>query len=151
MTITYTIGENDYLSYQLFAASQSERIKKKRRRSRLMTPIGYIILALLFFLKGSVTISIGLLCVALLWFLVYPIWESRHYVNHYKNYIKENYHARFDKPGTLEINKDYCIAKDDASESKFLTTEIAQIQEIPSIILIALKGGQSIILPKEKI
>ncbi|MFM2386953.1 MAG: hypothetical protein RL660_1710 [Bacteroidota bacterium] len=39
MTITYTAHENDFLSYQLFAASQSERIKKKRRRSRLMLPI----------------------------------------------------------------------------------------------------------------
>ena len=37
------------------------------------------------------------------------------------------------------------------SESKVLTTELEEICEIPTTIFVRLKGGQSFILPKDKI
>jgi hypothetical protein len=51
----------------------------------------------------------------------------------------------------LEFNNEYILAKDHGSESKILTTELEEICEIPSTIFVRLKGGQSIILPKDKI
>ncbi len=51
----------------------------------------------------------------------------------------------------MEIREEYILAKDDGNEGKIMTSEIVEIDEIPSTIFIRLKGGQSFILPKKKI
>lgn len=51
----------------------------------------------------------------------------------------------------MEFNNEYILAKDNGNESKVLTTEIEEICEIPTTIFVRLKGGQSFILPKDKI
>jgi hypothetical protein len=151
MTINYKIDENDFLTHQLFVASKSERIKRKRQRSKILVPLIYIALGLLFLLQGEVTLTIIFLIIGLLWFFIYPLWEKQYYIRHYKGFIKENYKNRLDRIATLEFTNDYILAKDNGSESKVLTTELEEICEIPSTIFIRLNGGQSFILPKDKI
>jgi hypothetical protein len=97
------------------------------------------------------SLSIIFFIIGILWFFIYPIWERRHYIKHYKGFIKENYKDRFNRIATLEFNNDFILAKDNGSESKILTTEIDVINEIPSTIFVRLKGGQSFILSKDKI
>ena len=89
--------------------------------------------------------------IGLLWFFIYPLWEKRHYIKHYQGFIKENYKDRLGRAATLEFSNDFILAKDNGSESKVLTTELEEINEIPSTIFVRLKGGQSFILPKDKI
>lgn len=151
MTIGYKIDENDFLTHQLYIASKSDRIKKKRQRSRVMVSLIYVAFGLLFFIEDSLSLSIIFFIIGILWFFIYPLFERRHYVKHYKGFIKENYKDRFNRISTLEFNDDFILAKDNGSESKILTTEIDEINEIPSTIFVRLKGGQSIILPKDKI
>jgi hypothetical protein len=151
MTIDYKIDENDFLTHQLFVASKSDRIKKKRQRSRVIVPLIYVAFGVLFFIEDNLPLSIIFFIIGILWFFIYPIWERRHYIKHYKGFIKENYKDRFNRIATLEFNNDFILAKDNGSESKILTTEIDEINEIPSSIFVRLKGGQSFILPKDKI
>jgi ABC-type multidrug transport system fused ATPase/permease subunit len=151
MTIEYKINENDFLTHQLFVASKSDRIKKKRQRSKVILPLIYVALGLLFLFKDKVSLSIIFFIIGLLWFFIYPIYERRHYVKHYKGFIKENYKDRLGRTANLEFNNEYILAKDNGSESKVLTTELEEICEIPTTIFIRLKGGQSFILPKDKI
>lgn len=151
MTINYKINEKDFLAHQLFLASKSDRIKKKRLRSKIMMPLIYIAFGLLLLLQDNVSLTIMFFIIALLWFVVYPLWEKQHYINHYKSFIKENYKDRLGRVATLEFTNDYILARDNGSESKVLTTEIEEICEISSTIFIRLKGGQSFILPKDEI
>ena len=151
MTIDYKIDENDYLIHQLFIASKSKRIKKRRQRSKIIVSLIYITLGLLSFLQDKVSLAIKFFIIGLLWFFIYPIWERRHYIKHYKGFIKENYKERLGRTATLEFNNEYILAKDNGSESKVLTTELEEICEIPTTIFVRLKGGQSVILPKDKI
>lgn len=151
MTIDYTIDENDFLTHQLFLASKSVRIKKKRQRSKVILPLIYIAFGLLFLFEDKVSLTITFFIIGFLWFFIYPLWEKRLYINHYKGFIKENYKDRFGRIATLEFSNEYILAKDDGSESKVLTTELEEIFEIPAAIFITLKGGQSLILPKDKI
>lgn len=151
MTINYKIDENDFLTHQLFVASKSERIKRKRQTSKILVPLIYIALGLFFLFQGEVTLTIIFLIVGLLWFFIYPLWEKQYYIRHYKGFIKENYKNRLDRIATLEFTNDYILAKDNGSESKVLTTELEEICEIPTTIFVRLKGGQSFILPKDMI
>ncbi len=151
MTIEYTINEHDLLTHQLFLASQSERIKKKRQKNKTIFPLAYGALGLLFFSDDQFSLATIFIIIGLLWFFFYPAWEKRRYIKHYRAFIKENYKDRIGKVGTLELSNDFILAKENGSESKVLTTELEEISEIPTMILIKLRGGQSFILPKDKI
>lgn len=151
MTIDYKIDENDFLTHQLFVASKSDRIKKKRLRNKVILPLIYVAFGLLFLFEDNHSMSTIFLIIGVLWFFIYPLWERRHYTKHYQGFIKENYKDRLGRTATLEFSNDYILAKDNGSESKVLTTEVEEIFEIPTTIFVRLKGGQSFILPKDKI
>lgn len=151
MTIDYKIDENDFMTHQLFLASKSERIKKKRRRNKINLPLFYFAVGLLSLFLDKISMTIIFFIIGLLLFLIYPLWERFHYIKHYKGFIKENYKDRIGRIATLEFSNDFILAKDEGSESKISTTELEEICEIPTTIFVRLKGGQSIILPKDKI
>lgn len=151
MTIDYTIDENDYLTHQLFVASKSAYIKKKRQRNKIIIPLIYIGLGFLGLLENNISLAIFFFIIGVLWFFIYPLWEKLYYIKNYMSFINENYKDRFGRTATLEFNNEYFLAKDNVSESKVLTTELEEICEIATTIFIRLKGGQSFILPKGKI
>lgn len=151
MIITYTLNENDLLIHQLFIASKSERIQKKRKRSRVIIPLLYGVFGLGFFYDGSLSMMIAFFVAGILWFFIYPIWERRHYVKHYKGFINENQREMQGKTITLELHKDFILTKDSGSESKVSSAEIKEIWEIPTTIFIRLKGGHTLLVPKDKL
>lgn len=151
MIINYNLDENDFLTYQLFIASKSERIQKKRQRNRFLVLVFYI----LFGLYGYYTERTGLLVIfviiAIAWFFLYPIWERKRYVNHYKGFIKENYKDRLGKVATVEINEAFILTKDETSESRVSTREVKNITDIGSVIFIRWDTSVSLVLPQNKI
>lgn len=151
MIIEYKIDENDMLAYHLFVASKSERIKKKRLRNKVILAVVYVAIGLLFLYQHKVSVALIFIIVGLMWVFIYPIRERRLYVKHYKDFIKENFKDSPIRTGTLELDDDYILAKENGSESKILTVELEEICEIPTTIFVRLKGGKSFVLPKDKI
>jgi hypothetical protein len=151
MTLEYDLKETDFITHQLFIASKSERIKKRRRIGRILFPLIYIAFAVSYFFQDRYTTSSIFIAVAILWYWLYPIWERSYYKKHYMGFVKENYKERLNKTSTVEISNDFVIVKDSGSEGRLSTNEIEGIYEIPMLILIKFKIGNSIIIPKEKI
>jgi len=152
MKIEYKIDESDFLMYQLFVASKSERIKRKRLRNKLVMPLIYLVLGLLLFcFSYKIWSSVFCFVIAIVWYFIYPLWEKRHYVNHYRRFIKENYQNRFGKSTILEFTDVLIKVRDPVSEGSVLITELEEINEIPTSIFIKIKTGQSFILPKQEI
>lgn len=151
MTIEFQLDEKDLLTHQLFMASKSKRIKKKRLRTKVLYPVAYLLLGALVALQGNYPLTILLFIIAVLWLTIYPLWERNHYIRHYKGFIKENFKDLMGRIITLEFHNDYILAKDNGSESKILTTELEEIHEIQGAIFLKLKGGQAFVLPKNKI
>jgi hypothetical protein len=139
--VGFIIDENDFLTHQLYVASKSKRIKRKRQKSKIMIPIIYFAIGLFFLYEDKVSLTIIFIIIGILWFFIYPIWERRHYIKHYKGFIKENYKDRFGQYIMLEFNNEYILAKDNGTESKVLTNELEEISEIPTTIFVRLKGG----------
>jgi hypothetical protein len=151
MTFELKIDENDYLIYQLFVASKSESVKKKRSRNKIIVPIVYIVLAVYGFYQNNLLMGVSFCDFAILWFFIYPLWDRNNYVRHYKNFIKENHKDSFGKSAFLEISNEHVFVKDEFSEAKISTSEIEEIYEIPTTIFIRMKAGKTFILPKDKI
>src|SRR5688572_6178396 len=94
MTINFYTDENDFLAHQLFVASKSKRIKRKRKRNKIIVPLVYGAFGLWFLFGDRGSLAIIFFIVGLLWFFIYPLWEKRYYMKHYKAFIEENYKDR---------------------------------------------------------
>ncbi len=151
MTIEFELDKDDFLAHQLYISSKSERVKNKRRFNRFVYSALYFVLAVLFFFQDNIVKAVLLLSLAILWFVLYPLWERKRYIKHYQSFIRENFKDRFNKPAIVVLEGDVILARDGGSESKVSTSELVEIVEIPTNIFLRLKGGQSFILPKNKL
>jgi hypothetical protein len=151
MLIEYKIKEEDFLTHQLYIASVSDRNIKKRKKIKIIPSVIYILLGLIIILLGDVPFGTTLIIIASLWYLIYPLWERRYYKSHFKNFIEDNYKDRIGKALTLEIQNEYLLSKGKGIELTLKTSEIEEIVEIPTLILIKIKGGQAFVLPINEI
>jgi hypothetical protein len=151
MKLQYSLDEEDFLSHQLYMASKSERIQKKRMRNKWIVPGIYFVFGL-FFLKDSLyTLSSVFILFSIFWVFLYPVWERKRYRKHYLNFIQDNYSERVGKTTILEFTESSILAKTDSSEAKVSVSEIKGIIELKDCIFVHLKSGSSYIIPKNKI
>jgi len=151
MIFEYSLDKNDFLMHQLYSASKSEHIKKRRQRNKILISILYIVLGLYFWLSKDFISAWVFIFFGILWFFFFPMWEKRRYINHFKAHINEHYKGRLGKNAIVNFENDFITEKVENSESKISTDELKEIYEIPAVLLIKLKTGQSLIIPKNKI
>ncbi len=151
MRIEYTLEKIDFLNYQLYAASKSERIIKSRKNSRIRLPIIYFILGLLLFALADLIFAIIFFGVGVAWYLLHPHFMKKRYIRHFGKYIDENYQNRFGKTVTMEFDSDFINTTDYLGESKLKIKEISEINEIQDYIFLKFSSGESLILPKDRI
>jgi hypothetical protein len=151
MKIIFTIEEKDYLTHLLYFGSKSELVRKKRTLTFITPLFSFIIGGGFLFFKDRIQPAIGFLVGAIAWLIVYPSYQKRQYIDHYKKVIRKTYSANLGKEFTIELNHEFIFAKTNGSESKTAITEIEKFIEIPSHFLIKIKSGHSFILPKDKI
>lgn len=151
MKITYSLNEDDLLNHQLYVASQSERIIQKRKRSRFLLPIFYLLFGVLSLFTGLLLLGITFVVLAVVWFIVYPIWEAKRYIKHFRGYIKEHFQSEGNEKSTLAFDKDSLVATDSGSEGRINYSELRRIEETPTLFIIRLSGVQAIVLPKSQV
>jgi hypothetical protein len=73
--LDYELTENDYLVFQLYLASKSKNIIRKRILSILLTPICWIITSIILQNLFNLDINIVLIMsiMSALWLIIYPI------------------------------------------------------------------------------
>lgn len=146
MKIQYSLSEEDMITHQLYLASTSERIMKERIIAKVAVPIMYVLVAIWYYFDNQIGLSVTILMLIPLWYFLYPLWERKRYKSHYKSFIKEHFSTKVGRPSSLEFDNVVMILKDDGTETKILTTEIAEIVELPNIILIKLITGESLVI-----
>lgn len=149
MTIEYQINEQDFLDFQLFTASQSDRINKKKKNGWILLTVGSIIISIYFYLNQDITLSIYFGLIALACGFFYPRYFRWRYKKHYKTYIKENYSKRFGQTEYLEINSDSIYSKDKTGEGKINISEIEKVDETNKHFFLKISTGLSLIIPKD--
>jgi hypothetical protein len=152
MNINYQLTNSDFLEYQLYTSSKSELHKKRRFRSRIIIPIIYIVLGIIFTnLNGKYGIGISFIVFAILWFLFYPMYSKRRYKKHFQKHVEENYKNRINKPVEIDFDENSVNAKDFTSESKINGTELKELIETKDHFFIKLTTDLSLIVPKHSI
>ncbi len=151
IVLEYSLSEEDFLTFQLYVASTSPNIIKKRTKVRYRVPVMYGILALLIFWIGETEMAVAFIIIGLLWLVFYPKWEKHRYCNHYRDHIKENYTGRINISSELHLKGNEIYSKDNFGEATFKTEGIKAVNEIANYYFLQIDRGVGLIFPKNKI
>lgn len=151
MIFSYSLELEDFLTFQLFTASKSERVKRKRKGSRVFVPLVYIMFAVLFAIQHNYIALIAILSIAIAWYFLYPKWEQHRYKKQFSASILENFGSALGRVGSIEFVNQEIIAKDDGQEARVKWDEVLEVNRISNYLMIKLKNGHSFIFPERKI
>lgn len=152
MKLEYALSLDDYYEHQLYQASQSKVLKKRRRRNQLSVPVLYAGLAIWVYYKQQNWVNSGIfLFSGLLWYFFYPIYANWSAKRFYKKYIGERYVDQANIPVTIELTDTGITGNEEFIESKILNEEFDEVTELPNQYSLKMKNGQSLIIPKRAI
>jgi hypothetical protein len=149
--MTTTLDENDYLTFQLYTASKTPRVKKARIRSWILTTVLFLCLAYLFYTSDNSFVGNLFLVYAGISAAFFPLFTRWRYKKHYLKYIRDTYKKSFNEPCEIEFNSDNVVIKDRTGELKVNKSEIAEINEIESYYFLKSNTGLTLILSKSKV
>jgi hypothetical protein len=143
-----TLDENDFLTFQLYTASKTPRIKKARIRQWILTSVTFFGLAYLFHNGGNAFLGNYFLVFGGLSLVFYPFYSRWKYKNHYRKYIRENYKNRFGQESSLAFEGDSIVTKDASGEVKVNVSEIEEVHEIKDYFFLKSRMGGTLIISK---
>ncbi|MEM7513130.1 MAG: YcxB family protein [Bacteroidota bacterium] len=151
MKIQCFLDEEDFLTYQLFTASKSERIRMKRIRAWLYPSFLFLVLSLITYRFSLSPLPLFFLLTGVLSLGLYPFYSRWRYKDHYKKFIRENRKGVIGKMAEITFSEDFIIEKSDLGESKLNTSELEQINEISSHYFLKMNTGHSLIINKTRL
>ncbi|MBL7966357.1 MAG: YcxB family protein [Prolixibacteraceae bacterium] len=149
--LEFQLEREDHVTFQLYIASKSERIKKNRKTTKYRVPIAYLILATIIFFVGELGLSIMFILIGILWYLFYPKYELKRYEKHYRSYVEENFKTELESMAIIEFTETVINTNDNKGNSTIKIETIKEIDEIENYFFIRLSPGLGLIIPKSKI
>lgn len=151
MTYKFILTEDDFLIHQLYASSVSAQVKRDRKRTQTIVPILYLTVSALFFALGNAIIGFMFIIASISWYLFYPIRQSKHYKKQYTNHVREQFSAMFNQPVSISFDGAHYYDNSHASELKLPLSELIEIVELQTLILIKASSGFYLIISKNTV
>lgn len=151
MELNIKLYEQDYLTYQLFAASQSPRIRKKRLIEWLLTTSIFVLAGVVFLITGTILLFYYFMGVSFLTLAFYPLYVRRKYKKHYLRHIRETFRKNFGKNVKIIFGSSAVETSDSDSHSEIKYTLVTSVSELPLHFFVHLNSGASLILPKKSV
>ena len=148
MKLTFDLKSTDFLTYQLFAASQTPGIQQKKRRGRIFLALGSLAFSVFFYIGNSLFLSIYFLVFAIGTYVFYPRYFKWRYHRHYQKHIRQHYENRLNVAQEVEILPDHIFLRDKTGEARILINEVEEVIEAPEHFFVKLSTGASLIFPK---
>jgi len=145
-----TLDENDYLTFQLYTASKTPRIKKTRIRSWIFTTVTFACSAYLFYSSDNDFAGNYFLIITGLSLTLFPLYSRWRYKRHYLKYIRDTYKNKFGEKCDLEFGGETIVTKDRTGEIKINKSEIEEINEIKDFYFLKTRTGMNLIISKSK-
>jgi hypothetical protein len=152
MDLSYELEAEDFLEYQMFQSATTSSLKKRRMMSKVFLSLLYIAVGAYFkFAKDQTSTAVIFLGAGVMWYFLYPAYAKWRYKNHFKQYIKANYHERFGKTSTLSIQSDGIDFNDSTGNGHIKSETLAHLIELKAYYLVTIETGQSLIVPKSAV
>jgi len=144
------MDEHDYLTFHLYVASKTPRIKKTRTQNWIWVTVAFFSLGFLFFVNDNDGLTVYFLALGILSLFLYPFYSRWKYKNHYLKFVRETYKNRFGLESEFIFEDDFIGAKDRTGEVKINKSEVEQIDEIKGYYFVKARTGMVIMISKTK-
>lgn len=151
METKYHLNQDDYLAYQLFAASINDRIKKQRKWSWIITATAFAAMATLFYTEDNTVLGHYFSMATVVAILFFPYYSRWRYRRHYARYVSETLKNSFGSEIKLEINAETINTVDENGYSTIKTSQLAAVYETGDHFFLKLASGQALIIPKREL
>lgn len=150
----FSYTKNDFLDFFLFKLSLNRKMIRNLRVVWIGIPLIYIALPFilrLFNAEAGASSLYPYAFVALLWFILYPLYKKWRFKKHYSRHIEQHIAPGLDEPTHVILDKLNVFLKDSKNEMKFSNETFHSLYEINGSFYILLKNSGGIILPKEQV
>lgn len=150
MKSEYHLDHEDYMSYLQFSTTLSKKVQKRRALNKLVLMIVIVATGFLLYSRNGPFASglFFLLCLPLYFF--YGVFEKKQFNRHFKRFINDHFKGTLGKPSSIEL-LDASFHVIDDEDNIYAYSDIEEIRETESLIIIQLKKGLAILLPKNKL
>ncbi len=149
-TFQYKITAEDYLTHQLFSASQNKTVSRQRTRGLILWTSAFLILSVLFYIQKDIYLAAYFILFGIGFVLIYPMYSRWIYKRYFKRFVYRNFEKSNLENLWLKIGNDITLSNG-KEEGIIPISDIEIIFEISTHIFLKLKGGKNIIIPKQKI
>lgn len=151
MRYNYQLKEKDYLDFQLFTISQTDRFDKRKRNGKILLASLSLLIATYFFYKENKGSALYFGVSALCLYLFYPLYFKWRQKVHYTKFIRSNSTHLFGKSESIEPSDKGFTHINSTGQGIVKRSEINKFDETAHHIFIQLTSGMTIIVPKEDI
>ena len=139
------------MTFQLYTASKSPTIQRKKRQSHWVLTGSLAVLALLSFLRQEWGLGTYWGATAVLIGLFYPRYFRWRYKRHYLNHIREHYQNRIGLPSTLSLEGTQLSAADSVGSSQVEWSQVSHVNRLPNHWFIQLRSGVALLVPSSAV
>lgn len=149
MTLKYRLEESDYLTFQLYTASKSESVKKKRRKSTFVGVVMFVLASVLFFITNNDFLGYFFSAVTILSALIFPLYLGYLYKKNFRKYVRETWKTRKNEDATVTfLDAEKTIQTYDVeTDTKINFTALTAIVELKELIIFT-TNTIALVLPK---
>jgi hypothetical protein len=151
MEITYKIEAADFLDFQLYTASKSKRIMKKKKTEWILLTVSSLVLGLYFYFLNNMAMTKYFGLTTVLCWLFYPRYFNWRYKKYFKDFVNEHFQKRFGEIERIKFTREYIYTIDKTGEGKINTKELEEVSETKKHFIFKISTGLSLIIPKREI
>lgn len=150
MILRYKLDADDHLNYQLYSVGLSKSALRKRSLNSWVVPLAFVLLGLFLRYRGIAYFDIAYIAIAVLWFFLYPKYHSWVVKRHFTKFVNENFdEADYTDEREIEIGDVELWGKNRLGESRFSSSTIGKVVEVPTAFYIMLPGNQTLVVSKK--
>lgn len=149
LELHFKLTKEDYLNFQLYAASRNPRIKKQRLRGRIFASLLFLIFGITTLVIDSFLKYIYFSATIFVFFL-YPLYTKWFYKRHFRKYIEQTFDPDNDSI-TLLFSDSALEAKDKKATSSMKLQDLLSFTETSDYFYLQVSKAVYFILPKERV
>ncbi|RAK70426.1 YcxB family protein [Hymenobacter edaphi] len=151
MHLSYSLQADDFLHYQLYAASHSPVVRRSRLRSWIIITLAFVSLAYIFYQEHVTSLMVYFALLAVASAALYPLYSRWRYKRHYRKHIETNYQGQIGATVVLELTDSLLRSVDKASRNELQLRELYQIVETSQAFLLRYNPAGAVIVPKNQV
>jgi hypothetical protein len=146
-----TLDENDFLTFHLYQASHTPRIKKARRRNWILITVIFLILSSIFFIRDDNALGYYFLILSIITAIFHPFYSKWKYKRLYQKHIHDTFKNNFGKRNELEFGDSFISITSNTGVTKINKSEITEVNEIQDYYFLKVSSGVTLMIAKQKV